>query len=120
MRSSLFSSAFLLLVLQPLWGQAAPQFHRPIPEAQLAQKLNPSFHHPDPFQYTPSQRAQIAAALQAGSLQTLPHWQGSFSISGKDYNYTILGGNPQDGGTTNINTLIVPLRITISDYSMDG
>ncbi len=110
----------ILLCVSPVWSQAALQFHRPIPEAQLTQKLNPSFHHPDPLPYSSEQRAQIAAALQAGSLQTLPYWQGSFAISGKDYNYTILGGNPQNGGTTTIKTLIVPLRITVSDYSVDG
>jgi hypothetical protein len=120
MRRLLLFSAFSILCVAPLWSQGASQYRRPIPEAQLIQKLNPSFHHPDPLRYSPEQRAQIAGALQAGSLQTLPYWQGSFSISGKDYNYTILGGSPQNGGTTTIKTLIVPLRITISDYSIDG
>ena len=61
----------ILLCVSPVWSQAALQFHRPIPEAQLTQKLNPGFHHPDPLPYSSEQRAQIAAALQAGSLQTL-------------------------------------------------
>lgn len=120
MRLSLFSSLVFLVSVQVSWGQSATQFHAPIPEGQMIRKLSTGFHHPDPFQYTSSQKAQFAAALQAGSLQTLPFWQGSFTISGKDYNYTILGSAPQNGGTTTIKTLIVPLRITISDYSIDG
>src|SRR5262249_24810211 len=60
------------------------------------------------------------AALASGSLRTLPHWQATYSIGNKRYRYTILGGRPEAGGTTEIKTLIVPIRITISDFSDDG
>jgi hypothetical protein len=66
------------------------------------------------------ERQKADAALVSGNLQTLPHWQGSFSVAGKRYRYTILGGKPEAGGTTEIQTLIVPVRLTISDFSEDG
>lgn len=66
------------------------------------------------------ERQKADAALSSGTLQTLPHWQGSYSIGNKRYHYTILGGNPEAGGTTEIKTLIVPIRLTISDFSENG
>ena len=62
----------------------------------------------------------MLAAAEAGTLQTLPYWQGSFSVLGRDYNYTIVGGDPSLGGTTTIPCVIVPIRLTIADYSSDG
>lgn len=120
MTRSLLFSLFVLLCSGSSWSQATTQFHHPIPEAQLPQKLNPGYHHAPVFQYSAEERARIAAALQANSIQTLPYWQGAFTIAGKDYSYSILGGNPQNGGTSTIKTVIVPLRITVSDYSIDG
>ena len=70
--------------------------------------------------HSAQERQKADAALSSGILQTLPHWQGSYSIGGKRYHYTILGGNPKAGGTTEIKTLIVPVRLTISDFSEDG
>src|ERR1041384_449821 len=66
------------------------------------------------------EREKADAALASGKLQTLPHWQGSYSINGKRYQYHILGGNPKNGGTTEIKTLVVPIRLTISDFSENG
>src|SRR5262249_48869816 len=60
------------------------------------------------------ERGKADAALASGKLQTLPHWQGSYTINGKRYHYNILGGDPKNGGTTEIKTLIVPIRLTIS------
>src|SRR5262249_6023740 len=70
--------------------------------------------------HSAEERRKADVALSAGSLQTLPHWQGSYSIEGKRYRYTILGGDPKAGGTTEIKTLIVPVRLTISEFSENG
>lgn len=66
------------------------------------------------------ERLKADAALASGSLQTLPYWRGSYSIGDKRYHYTFLGGSPKSGGTTQIKTLIVPVRLTISDFSENG
>ncbi len=66
------------------------------------------------------ERQEADTALASGTLTTLPHWQGSYSIGNKRYQYTVLGGNPGAGGTTEIKTLIVPVRLTISDYTENG
>jgi hypothetical protein len=70
--------------------------------------------------HSAQEREKADAALASGTLQTLPHWQGSYAIGDKRYHYNILGGNPKAGGTTEIKTLIVPVRLTISDFSENG
>ena len=70
--------------------------------------------------HTAQERQKADAALASGALQTIPHWQGSYLIGSKRYHYTILGSSPTDGETTEIKTLIVPIRLTISDFSEDG
>ena len=45
----------------------------------------------------------------------LPHWTGSQKINGKDYPFTIIGGNPAAGGTTVIPVVIIPYRFTFDD-----
>src|SRR5215475_3335773 len=70
--------------------------------------------------HSTEERMKADAALASGKLQTLPHWQGSYSIGDKRYHYNIVGGNPKNGGTTEIKTLIVPIRLTISDFSENG
>jgi hypothetical protein len=66
------------------------------------------------------EREKADAALSSGVLQTLPHWRGSYSIGNQRYHYTIVGGNPEAGGTTEVKALIVPIRLTISDFSENG
>ncbi len=101
------------------WPQTEP-LNKPIPWQQLTPKLHPSRNRPDLMARSAADQTRMKAAQQAGTLQTLPYWQGSFSIEGKDYHYTILGGDPTLGGTTTIPAVIVPIRLTISDFSEDG
>ena len=102
-------------------AQAFKVFHQPLPAAEMAAKLHPAYKHPDPVAgLSPQEREQMEEATASGSLQTLPFWQGSFSIENKEYHYSIVGGNPQDGGTTTIQTVIIPIKLTFSDYSEDG
>jgi hypothetical protein len=70
--------------------------------------------------HSAAERQKADAAVASGALRTLPYWQGSYSIGKRRYHYTILGGAPQAGGTTEIKTLIVPIRLTISDFSENG
>jgi hypothetical protein len=122
MRASTLGRVFLVLYVLMGWSfaQTAASFKKPVPASQLPQKLHPRFHRTDLLQRTPQQLAGFKKAYDAGTLQTLPYWQGSFSIEGKDYNYTLLGQPPQNGGPTTIKTIIVPIRLTLMDYSSDG
>jgi len=70
--------------------------------------------------HSAEERQKADAALSSGNLQTLAHWRRSYSIGNKLYYYTILGAKPEAGGTTEIKTLIVPIRLTISDFSENG
>ena len=118
----LTSLVALLFVFLPVstWSQTT-SLHKPIPWQQLAEKLHPRRERPDlRARQSELQQSRMLAAAQAGTLQTLPYWQGSFSILGRDYRYTIVGGDPTLGGTTTIPCVIVPIRLTIADYSNDG
>src|SRR5579862_2834023 len=115
--ASLTSATFICGNLA--WAQIDP-LNNPIPWQQLTTKLHPSRHRPDLMARAAADQPRMKAAQQAGTLQTLPYWQGSFSIEGRDYHYTILGGDPMVGGTTTIPAVLVPIRLTISDFSEDG
>ena len=111
-------AALALTPLAPVWG--AP-FKTPIPVEQLSRKLNPGYHHPlDVDLTTEADWKAFGASLAAGAVQTLPTWGGGFSISGQSYGYTLVGNPPAGALTTVIPTVIVPIRLTVSDYSVDG
>lgn len=117
----IWSACCLVLLLSSAWAQSAGVFKKPVPGNQMAQKLRLIYKHPDLLsQLTPQERQSILAASNSGTLQSLPHWQGSFSINGTNYNYTIVGGAPENGGVTKIRTVIVPIKLTIPEYSADG
>jgi hypothetical protein len=102
-------------------AQSAAPFKKPIPFDQMPQKLRVTYKHPDVLAtLTQEQRQNALSGLNSGSLQTLAHWQGSFVINGISYNYTIVGGAPETGGVTKIRTVIIPIKLTIPDYSADG
>jgi hypothetical protein len=113
--------AFALVLAFAAGLHAQGSFKKAIPFDQMPQKLRVSYKHLDPLaDLSAQERARISAGLNAGTLQTLPHWQGSFAINGTSYNYTIVGGDPQNGGATKVRTVIVPIKLTIPDYSADG
>ena len=90
--------------------------------AAASPKLNPGYHYPD----VDGARAgalheAIVNGMRAGAVQTLPSWTQGFSINGTQYSYTMLGTNPAQGGvTTNIPTVLVPIRLTVPDYLVKG
>ncbi len=81
-------------------------------------------HHQVPAELnfrTPALDRAMRAAMAAGTLQTLPSWSHGFSINGTQFSYTLLGTDPALGAAvTVIPTLLVPLRITVSDYLVNG
>ena len=107
----------LCLSVQP----APAQFKQPIGAEAVLRQVPPAVRQSTLItRHSEQERQKADAALASGNLQTLPYWQGSFSIAGKRYRYTILGGKPDAGGTTEIKTVIVPIRLTISDFSENG
>ena len=109
------------LSLSGIASATAARFNTPIPVEKMGGKLNPGYHHPrDVDLDAPADWDAYRASIASGSLQTLPTWSGSFSISGQSYNYTLVGNAPAGALTTVIPTVIVPIRLTVSDYSVDG
>ncbi len=44
---------------------------------------------------------------------SLPTFTRTYNTAGKDYSYTVIGGDPAKGGTTTIPTVLVPITLTI-------
>ncbi len=94
----------------------------PMAASQTQPKLNPGYHHPDVTGlHTPETQSAIKRGLATGTLTTLPSWSAGFSIQGTNYSYTLLGTDPAQGpASTIIPTVIVPIRLTIPDYLVNG
>jgi len=94
----------------------------PLPGGLLHPKLNPGYHHPDFLGFhAGATHDALVRAQQAGTLETLPNWSHSFMINGQAYNYTLLGTDPAAGpATTTINTVLVPIRLTVPDVLVNG
>lgn|GEM_PF-523009 len=63
--------------------------------------------------------AQVATAAAAPAGISLPTFTRTYTSAGKDYTYTLLGGDPKKGGTTTIQTILVPISLT-SEAPMDA
>lgn len=120
-RTSLRLVSALSALAAILGTSATAAFNTPIPIETLKEKLNPGYHHPlDVDATTPTDWATLRAQIAAGGLRTLPNWTRPFSIAGQTYSYTLVGAAPGKALTTVIPTVIVPIRLTVSDYSVDG
>lgn len=62
----------------------------------------------------------VLRALAAGKLATVPTWSGGFKVEGTSYNYTLIGAKPRSGEQTVVPVIIVPLRLTIEGYKVNG
>lgn len=117
---SLVCAAALIAAAAPA-AVARPSFKTPIAIDQLAVKLSPGYHHRlDVNLATKAEWDAFKARLASGALTTLPTNSASFSIAGQTYAYTLVGTAPTTPLTTVIPTVIVPIRLTVSDYSVDG
>lgn len=59
--------------------------------------------------------AQLPLSIQRSTNGdfAIPYWQGSFNYGGNPFNYTMVGGAPQRGGTTIIPTQIIPITVVL-------
>ena len=101
-------------------GGRAAAFHQPIPLASLGAKLDPGYHRPVDVDLAAADLATFEAQVIAGKIATLPTWTRSFEVAGQTYSRTLVGSAPEGAGRTVIPAVIVPVRITVSDYSVDG
>ena len=102
-------------------GVAAPAALTPIPVASLATKLSPGYHHVFSAETAnPLAREARANALVAGTLNTVPTWIRTFTINGKTYHAHIIGTSPGLAVATSVPVVIVPIRLTVSDYQVGG
>jgi len=87
-----------------------------------AGKLHPGYQAPAEWDiHTGPTHDALARAQAAGTLQTLPSWTQGFTIQGQNYSYTLLGSDPAAGAaTTVIPTVLIPIRLTVSDYIVNG
>ena len=124
MRSTISVIAGLLATatLVPAAWAGAPATRMQARAGVLQPKLNPGDHHPDfTGLHSPATQDAIRNGLAGGTLATLPNWSASFSVAGMNYSYTLIGTDPAQGpARTVIPTIIVPVRLTIPDYIVNG
>lgn len=52
----------------------------------------------------------------SSSASAVPTFTRSFTVAGKQYQYTVAGRNPDKGGTTTISTVLVPVSLAFEGY----
>lgn len=57
------------------------------------------------------------AALNQNRISSVPHFSGGFSLGGQPFSYTLVGGNPEAGRTTEIPTQIVAVSMLFDEYA---
>ena len=55
-------------------------------------------------------------AMNQGQIVSVPHFTGSFAVQGTTYPYTIVGGKPQSGRTTEVPVQIIPISLFFEEY----
>jgi len=58
--------------------------------------------------------------VQAPQTSPLTTWNGSFTYSGKTYNYNMVGTAPSAGTSTTVPVYIIPLKIVVSGGTLGG
>jgi hypothetical protein len=104
----LIAVAFSSASAQRVATVASPKINRPMTPDGFAPVM------------TPSGRANFDAALMKKTLNTAPTWTNSFTINGKTYKYTLVGSAPATGTKTQVPVVIVPVKLTVSDYLVNG
>jgi chitinase len=56
-------------------------------------------------------------AVREGRIFSVPNFAGSFAWQGNNYPYTIVGGKPQAGGTTEIPVQLVPISLFFEEFA---
>src|SRR5215472_360727 len=59
---------------------------------------------------------EAMVALHQQQILSVPHFTGSFFSEGKVFPYTLVGGSPQAGGTTEIPTQLIPIAMFFEGF----
>jgi hypothetical protein len=57
------------------------------------------------------------AAMKEGRISSVPHFSGSFVWQGNAYPYSVVGGRPQAGGTTEVGVQIIPISLFFEEFT---
>lgn len=60
--------------------------------------------------------SDVRSAIREGRVSSVPFFSGSFSAQGQTFPYTIVGGKPQAGGTTQVPVQIVPISMFFEEF----
>jgi hypothetical protein len=60
--------------------------------------------------------AEAEAAIRQQRIFSVPHFNGSFAANGRTVPYTIVGARPQDGGTMQVPTQVLPISLIFDGY----
>jgi hypothetical protein len=60
--------------------------------------------------------AETAAAVRRQQISSVPHFYGAFAFEGRTFPFTLVGANPQAGGTTRIPTQVVAVSLFFEDF----
>lgn len=71
------------------------------------------------FQFASKLSDEAALALRQQRLESVPHFFGSFAFEGKTFPYTMVGGTPQAGGTTQVPTQLLPVGMLFEGFVND-
>jgi hypothetical protein len=116
------SASILATAVLATTGLAAIPAQATNPALTPNPKLNPGYHLPAELdgRIGPMHDA-LMRGIATGTLQSLPSWSQSFTIEGQSYSYTLLGTDPAAGAaTTVIPTILVPIRLTVPDFLVNG
>ena len=90
--------------------------------ADSTPKLSPGHRVPTIFA-VPAQGEAVQSRDEdaSGPSKGLPTWSRPFTVEGKPYSYTLIGTDPSSGpAVTSIPTLLVPIRLTVPDFLVNG
>jgi hypothetical protein len=113
----------LILIGFSSWFVAAQQVPVPIPDNSVNVTLRSGVSTDLSAASQASVRGEAIAGMLGSkssvTINSVPHWAGSFKIAGVSYPYSMLGGNPNTASTT-LPVAIVPLRFQFSGYLVGG
>jgi hypothetical protein len=120
MRSAIAAvTALLLIAAGPALAQEQSGFKTPEAAASVDSKPNPGYRNIGEF-HSAAELDSVRKSLADGALVTLPTWTEEFSIKNQQFSYTFVGSHPSSRKQTVVLTVIVPVRLTVPDYLVNG
>ena len=112
------STALLLFAAAPLscgfaWAQKTP--------LKTPQVVGPGFLESQKatarFARTNKMTDDGKAAIKQQRLRSVPNWSGSFTFQGTQFPYTMVGGDPRKGDTTDVDTALISISFFFDEFA---